>query len=89
MSYTIKTTERFDKEFKKLDRATQRLIGNWIQKNLVTNKNPKEKGKGLTSNRSGQWRYRIGDYRLLCTIEEEELLITTISVGHRKDIYKK
>lgn len=89
MTYTIRTTERFEKEFKKLDKATQRLIGTWIEKNLASNENPKEKGKGLTANRIGQWRYRVGDYRIICKIEDEILVITTISVGHRKNIYKE
>lgn len=63
MSYGVETTERFDREFKKLDRYTQRMIKAWIEKNLVECENPRLHGKGLTANRSGQWRYRIGDYR--------------------------
>ena len=59
----VETTERFDREFKKLDRYTQRMIKAWIEKNLVECENPRLHGKGLTANRSGQWRYRIGDYR--------------------------
>ncbi|MDE7136880.1 MAG: type II toxin-antitoxin system RelE/ParE family toxin, partial [Ruminococcus sp.] len=43
--------------------------------------NPRSHGKGLTSNRSGQWRYRIGDYRLICSIEENKLVILALSVG--------
>lgn len=66
MKYTVETTERFEKEFKRLDRYTQRMLKSWIEKNLVGCENPRAKGKGLTANRSGQWRYRIGDYRLIC-----------------------
>ena len=79
MSYSIETTPRFDKEFKKLDKYTQKLIKAWINKNLV--------GKGLTSNRSGQWRYRIGDYRLICQIQDNELVILALTVGHRSEVY--
>lgn len=88
MSYTIKTTPRFDKEFRKLDRYTMRMIKAWIDKNLVGCEDPRVHGKGLTSNRSGEWRYRIGDYRLICRIEEAELVILALSIGHRRDIYK-
>ena len=56
MRYSVETTERFDKEFKKLDRYTQRMIKAWIDKNLVGCENPRQHGKGLTANRSGQWR---------------------------------
>ncbi len=88
MSYQVRTIPRFDKEFKKLDRYTQKLIKSWIQKHLISCKNPREKGKALSSNLSGKWRYRIGDYRLICHIEDKKLIILAVSVGHRKNIYK-
>ncbi len=88
MSYRIETTARFDKEFKKLDRYTQRMIKGWIDKNLVDTDDPRRHGKGLTANRSGQWRYRIGDYRLLCQIDDGKLVILALSVGHRRDVYE-
>ena len=89
MSYTIKTTPRFDREFKKLDRYTMRMIKAWIEKHLVNCEDPRIHGKGLTANRSGQWRYRIGDYRIICQINDTELVILALSVGHRNEIYQK
>lgn len=88
MSYIVKTTPRFDKEFKKLDRYTMQMIKAWIEKNLVNCEDPRIHGKGLTANRSGQWRYRIGDYRIICQINDSELVILALSVGHRSDVYK-
>lgn len=88
MSYSIETTARFNKEFKKLDKYTQRMIKGWIEKNLVGEENPRRHGKGLTANRSGQWRYRIGDYRLLCHIDDGKLIILALSVGYRREIYE-
>mgnify|MGYP000322179905 CR=1 FL=1 len=94
MSYVVRTTPRFEKEFKKLDRYTMKMIKAWIEKNLsgcenprVNCQNPRQHGRGLTANRSGQWRYRIGDYRLLCLIEDEELVILALSIGHRREVY--
>lgn len=87
MSYSVETTDRFDREFKKLDRYTQRMIKGWIDKNLVGCENPRQHGKGLTANRSGQWRYRIGDYRLICQIDDCKLVILALSVGHRREVY--
>ena len=89
MSYSVETTARFDKEFKKLDRYTQRMIKAWIEKNLIDCEDPRTHGKGLTANRSGQWRYRIGEYRLICFIEDEKLIILALSIGHRSDIYSR
>ncbi len=88
MIYNVEFTSRFEKEFKKLDRYTQRMLKAWIEKNLVACDNPRQYGKGLTANRSGQWRYRIGDYRLICQIEDDKLVILALSVGHRRDVYK-
>ena len=88
MSYSIETTARCDKEFKKLDRYTQRMIKGWIDKYLVGTDDPRRQGKGLTANRSGQWRYRIGDYRLICQIDDGKLVILALSVGHRREVYE-
>lgn len=87
MSYVVRTTPRFEKEFKKLDRYTMKMIKAWIEKNLSGCENLRVKGKALTANRKGQWRYRIGDYRLLCLIEDEELVILALSIGHRREVY--
>ena len=87
MSYHVETTARFDKEFKKLDKYTQQIIKSWIGKNLQNCENPRAHGKGISANKSGQWRYRIGEDRLLCLIQDEELIILALTVGHRRDIY--
>lgn len=89
MKYSVETTARFDKEFKKLDRYTQLIIKNWIVKNIMETDNPRHIGKGLTANRSGQWRYRIGDYRLICQIDDNKLIILALTIGHRRDIYNE
>ena len=84
MKYNVELSDRFKREFKKLDKYTQKIIRSWIDKNLVGTENPRQYGKGLTANRSGQWRYRIGDYRLICQIEDSELIILALSAGHRR-----
>ncbi len=89
MKYKFVVRPRFEKQFKKLDGYSQQMIKAWITKNIITCENPREKGKSLVGNHKGQWRYRIGDYRLICQIRDEELVILAINVGHRRDIYKK
>ena len=85
MIYEISTTEKFDKALKKLDRQTQRIIKAWIEKNLINCENPRIHGKALTSNRSGQWRYRVGDYRILAEIHDNKLVLigslSSVGVG--------
>jgi mRNA interferase RelE/StbE len=89
MTCSVETTARFDKEFRKLDRYTQKLLKSWIEKYLVGTENPRLHEKSLTANRSGQWRYRIGDYRLICEINDSKLVILALTAGHRRDIHKK
>ena len=88
MKYDVELSERFKKEFRKLDMYTQKMIRAWINKNLVDCTDPRQHGKGLTSNRKGQWRYRIGDYRLICEIHDNELVILALTVGHRRAVYE-
>jgi len=87
MKYTVEYTARAAKELKKLDKPTRAMIFGWIEKNLVNCENPRQHGKGLTANRSGQWRYRIGSYRIIADIQDEKVVILILNVGHRSDIY--
>lgn len=88
MIYQLVTTDKFDKAFKKLDRQTQKIIKAWLDKNLMNCTDPRIHGKGLPSNRSGQWHYRVGDYRILAEIQDERLVLVLIDIGHRSTIYK-
>lgn len=88
MKYTVLYSKKAIKDLKRLDRYTQRMLKAWIEKNLIDCENPRAHGKGLTSNRSGQWRYRIGDYRLICQIDDGKLVILALSVGHRSSVYQ-
>ena len=88
MTYHVEFTARALKELKKLDKQTAALILGWIRKNLEGCDNPRAHGKGLTANRSGEWRYRVGDYRLLAEIQDGKLVILMLTAGHRSEIYK-
>ena len=89
MMYRVETTPRFDRDFKKLDRYTQKMLKGWIVKNLIDTENPRQHGKALLGNLAGAWRYRIGEYRLLCHIDDGELIILALTVGHRREIYRR
>lgn len=87
--YNVELSGRFKREFRKLDKYTQKIIRAWIDKYLADCENPRIHEKSLTVNRGGQWRYRIGDYRLICSTEDDKLVILALSVGHRSDIYRQ
>lgn len=64
------------------------MLKAWIVDNLVNTENPQQKGKALKNELKGMWRYRIGEYRLICVIDNNTLVITALNIGHRKEIYK-
>ena len=74
-NYKVEYSIQAVKQLKKLD------------KNLQNCENPRQHGKALVANRKGQWRYRIGDYRLIVEIEDEKIKILVLNVGHRRDVY--
>lgn len=84
MIYKIVPTPKFAKSFKKLDPFVRKQIKSYL--NCVTD-NPRAKGKALVANRTGQWRYRIGAYRVIVNIQDNKLVILALEVGHRRDIY--
>lgn len=88
MRWTLHTSKHFDKDFKKLDRYTQRIIKGWITKNIASAENPRAFGKPLTGNLAGLWRYRIGDYRLIAEIKDDCFVILALAVRHRREIYR-
>ena len=85
--YHVTFTKLALKQLKKLDRFTQSTIYQWLMNNLEGTDNPRIHGKGLTANHSGEWRYRVGDYRILANIVDDEIVIEVFAVGHRRDIY--
>lgn len=87
MKYHVEFTPQAKKALKKLDKYTASLIVSWMEKNLEGCENPRRHGKGLTANRSGQWRYRVGDYRIIAEIQDEKIIILVLNIGHRSEIY--
>lgn len=85
--YHVEYSKKAQKQIRKLDRAIQRLLFAWIDKNLEGIVDPRSKGKGLLGDHSGEWRYRIGDFRLICDIQDEKMIVLALEIGHRKDIY--
>lgn len=86
--YRLRFSARADKQLAKMDPGVRRVIILWLLKNIDGCENPRAHGKGLSSNKSGQWRYRVGDYRILCEIKDNELIVLAIEIGHRSTIYK-
>ena len=87
MTYHVVISQDVIDILKKMDRPMAARIYSWIGKNLEGCSNPRRTGKALQGNHSGEWRYRVGDYRILARIEDEVVTILIIEIGHRSNVY--
>lgn len=87
MSWTIRFNEKATDQFNDLDRAVQVRITKYLKK-ISAIENPRWFGEPLSHNYSGFWRYSVGNYRVICDILENELIVEVINVGHRKQVYE-
>lgn len=87
MMYSLRFSADFAKQMKKLDPYQAKLIVAWIDKHLV-NQDPRSTGKALTANEKGSWRYRVGCYRMLAEIMDDELILTLLMFTHRSQAYR-
>ncbi|HIV98498.1 MAG TPA: type II toxin-antitoxin system RelE/ParE family toxin [Candidatus Ornithospirochaeta avicola] len=82
----IQYTETARKQLKKLDKTIQKRILDYMDE-VGRLENPRSRGKALFENMRGLWRYRVGDYRVICEIQESRIIISVLKIGHYKNIY--
>ena len=87
MVWKIELSARARKALKKLDRKPARDIVRALEE-IAQLQNPRSRGKVLTGNLQGLWRYRVGDYRVICDIRSKQLTIYGIDLAHRRNIYQ-
>lgn len=87
MPYRVEVSPRAQKQLDRLDRAIRGIVSDYID-SLEELEDPRSKGKPLVGDLSGLWRYRVGDFRVLCRIEDERLVILVVEIGDRKGIYR-
>jgi mRNA interferase RelE/StbE len=88
LDWTVKLDPRAFVELQKLDRSTQKRITSYLRERAAGRPDPREAGKRLTAEMAGLWRYRIGDYRTVCSINDERRIVLVLPVAHRKDVYR-
>ena len=87
--WRIELTAGAKRQLAKLDRSEAKRITTFVRERLATLDDPRSTGKALTGPRLGTyWRYRVGDYRLICDIQDGALVILVIDIGNRKSIYR-
>ena len=87
MAWTIKVSKRADKQLRKLNRQVADRITKYI-KDISLLDDPRLKGKGLTGNLRGLWRYRVENYRIICDIIDNELVILVLNAEHKNKVYR-
>ena len=88
MAWTLRISETAKRQLKKLDRTTAQSLLRYLNRLLLEVESPRQRGKGLTANLTGLWRYRVGDYRLICDIQDGELVVLVLQVAHRSQAYR-
>ena len=79
---------RSDKAMRKLDKGVAARVFDELDE-IAKLEDPRSRGKALTGNLAGVWRYRVGDYRILCDINDGRLVILVVDVAHRREVYKR
>lgn len=86
--WRIEITRTAEKQITKLSRAAQKSIQRFLRERLHPAENPRQWGKPLHGEKRSLWRYRVADYRLICDLQDEKLVVLVVEVGHRKDVYR-
>ncbi len=88
MAWRIEITKTATKQITKLDHKAQKSILVFMRERLAPAVNPRQWGRALQGEKRGLWRYRVGEYRLICDIQDEKITVLVLEVGHRKDVYR-
>ena len=89
MAYRVELAESADRELGKLDAQSRKRILKFLQQRVAKLENPRSIGAALRGSDLGEfWKYRVGDFRLVCNIEDDRLLVLVLRVGHRREIYR-
>ena len=87
--WTIDYTTDAQKSIRKLDHQIRQRIRSYLQERIAHLDDPRQTGEALQGSELGSfWRYRVGDYRVICDIQDSRVVIIVVEVGHRREIYR-
>jgi len=86
--WRVEISRTAEKQIQKLNRTAQESVVRFLRERVQAADNPRQFGKPLHGDKGGLWRYRVGDYRLICDIQDERITVLVLRVGHRKDVYR-
>jgi mRNA interferase RelE/StbE len=88
LGWTIEFRPNARSELRRLDRPVQRRIIQFLQQRVITVGDPRQLGKPLHGDKGELWSYRVGDYRIICMIQDQRLVVVVVSVGQRREVYR-
>ena len=88
MAWTIEYAETAKKQLRKLDKLAARRIVDFMDECVAPSDDPRELGKALRGSLGDLWRYRVGDYRILCDIQDGVLTVLVLQIGNRREVYR-
>ena len=88
MAWKVEFQKSAAKKLRALDRPIQQRIVTYFRTRVLSADDPRQLGKALTGDKGGLWRYRIGDYRAICRLEDEKLVVLVLELGHRREVYR-
>ena len=87
MAYKVEISRNASRQLDKLDRPIAVMILKWLKKNVDGTEEPRSHWKALQGDLSGYWRYRVGDYRIICTIDDSRVVVQAIEIGKCDIVY--
>jgi mRNA interferase RelE/StbE len=87
-AWTVEFDDRARRALRKLDAKVQQTILRYLRERIAVAEDPRRFGKPLRRNLAGLWRYRVEDYRLICRLEDERVVVLVLQIGHRRDVYE-
>ena len=88
MAWTVSLDPRAVAELRKLDRIAQKRIVTYLRTKVISTGRPRDYGKAMVGGPIKLWRYRIGDYRVICNIDDDAESVRVLRIGHRKEVYR-
>jgi mRNA interferase RelE/StbE len=88
LAWKIEITRTAENQLKGLDKTASKRITDYLRNRVAMRDDPRDLGTALTGDFKGCWRYRVGDYRIICSLEDQELIVLVLEIGHRREVYR-
>jgi len=89
LAWTVEIDDFAARQLRKLDRPVQKKLLDWLDDRIDGGKNPRHFGEPLRGDLVGLWRYRVGNYRIICEIQGQKLVVLALAIGHRREVCRR